>query len=1016
VNAHTDEPPGLARQESSLDDPAFAELIEDIVNRAQAGAAVDLAECIRQHPQYADALRRLLPAVQGLAELGRSGSGAGDSLLGDGAGPGLGVLGDFRLLRQVGRGGMGIVYEAEQISLGRRVALKVLPFAAMMDPRHLQRFQNEARAAASLEHPHIVPVYGVGCERGVHYYAMRFIDATTLAEFINVGQVSVPVQIAQERNPVPRPASGPPETLPLAGRTEQGPPDTQACRRIAQWGIEAATALEYAHTCGVVHRDIKPSNLLIDTHGKLWITDFGLAKFGGNPELTMTGDIVGTLRYMSPEQALAKHELVDHRTDVYSLGVTLYELLAGKPAIAGTDRQEILHRIAADETPPLRSRNKSTPIELETIVHKAIAKDPNEGYGTAQELADDLKRFINHEPLRARRPTVVERMKKWSRRKQAVLLPAFVVASVAIVALASGSLLLWQEKDRTEQALRDVDAQRLQVERAALANRRYAHACDLRLAYQAWSGSQVAEARERLKRYLPKEGEEDVRNFAWHYLWRLCHCERAILKDHSDAVFWATFAPDGQTLATCGRDYTIRLWDFASGKVKAILRDHTDDVNSLSYSPDGKLLASASDDGTVRIWDVATETVVRTFSLPHWMYRVAFSPDGKRLAASGRDRVLYVWDPATDQELWRLQDLDMITFSPDSQLLAARRGDKVLVLCDVAHGTITTVTDANGGLKQDRAAAAFSPDGQTLVTPGPPDGHLCFWDLRSRGLKFKVVTGQSSFYIGFSANGERLVTTCTGQRVIVRDAHTGRVLADFRGHDNWSYTAAFSPDEKLIVSPGWDHCLRIWDPTRFPGSAIPTQTPGPVMSLAFVHNELLIFASPNQKVRTCEPGARRLGSPPVDLGEGASMAVAPGAGKVAVGTPSGHVHVAGLDGSNHVSWKPHESPVIAVALSSDAKVVASEGSDGQTLLQAVGGQFAHTLRKRGVGQSPQVLAFLSTASLVRLTDNEIEILDSLTGASQSTLRVNIGLPGCAALAPTETLLAAGSQGGGLRLR
>jgi serine/threonine protein kinase len=460
---------------SNLDDPVLAELVEAMVARAQAGAAFDVEECIRQHPEHAEMLRRLLPAVQGLAELGRSVSGATDSVSADEAGPGLGILGDFRLLRQVGRGGMGIVYEAEQISLGRRVALKVLPLAAMMDPRHLQRFQNEARAAASLEHPHIVPVYGVGCERGVHYYAMRFIDATTLADLIaqppaserasplNVGQVSAPVQIGQERNPVPRfetgsqrdlqckcpsagSAGGPHETLPLAGvRTEQGPRDAQYCRRIAQWGIEAATALEYAHSCGVVHRDIKPGNLLIDNQGKLWVTDFGLAKVGGSTELTMTGDVVGTLRYMSPEQALAKHELVDHRTDIYSLGVTLYELLAGKPAVAGNDRQEILHAIAAEETPPLRTRNKSAPLELETIVHKAIAKEPNDRYGTAQELADDLSRFLNHQPLKARRPTAMERMRKWSRRNQAVLLPAFVVACLAIVGLGTGSYLLWQE-------------------------------------------------------------------------------------------------------------------------------------------------------------------------------------------------------------------------------------------------------------------------------------------------------------------------------------------------------------------------------------------------------------------------------------------------------------------------------------------------------------------------------------------------------------------------------------------
>jgi serine/threonine protein kinase len=232
------------------------------------------------------------------------------------------VLGDFKILRELGRGGMGVVYEAEQVSLNRRVALKVLPLAATMDPRQLERFRHEARAAGLLHHPHIVPVYGVGCERGVHYYAMQLIEGCSLAAVIEGRRGSEPAS-----GPEPA-AAGRAQTRPLAGPgTVPSRRAQQPFRRVAELVSQVADALEYAHAMGVVHRDVKPANLLLDAGGNVWVTDFGLARLGESSGLTISGDLLGTLRYMSPEQALARHALVDHRTDVYSLGATLYELL-----------------------------------------------------------------------------------------------------------------------------------------------------------------------------------------------------------------------------------------------------------------------------------------------------------------------------------------------------------------------------------------------------------------------------------------------------------------------------------------------------------------------------------------------------------------------------------------------------------------------------------------------------------------------------------------------------------------
>jgi serine/threonine protein kinase len=384
---------------------------------------------------------------------------------------------------------MGIVYEAEQVSLGRRVALKVLPFAAALDPKQLHRFKIEAQAAAHLQHQNIVPVYAVGCERGVHFYAMQFIDGQTVAALIRELRRDSgrgpkrPNQPSPSLSPVanklmfggggsaPQPCGDGPATGPYAPpsaarplsaemtpptraalSTERSTKDRAYFRTVACLGVQAAEALEHAHQLGVVHRDIKPANLLVDVRGNLWITDFGLAHCQNQAGLTMSGDLVGTLRYMSPEQALAKRVLVDHHTDIYSLGTTLYELLTLEYAFDGRDREELLRQITLEEPPLPRHWDKSIPAELEIIVLKAMEKNPIHRYGTAQGLADDLKRWLTGEPIQARRPNAWQRTVKWVRRRPALagFLAASGVAALALLGLVVGLCFNAQLKQQTQ--------------------------------------------------------------------------------------------------------------------------------------------------------------------------------------------------------------------------------------------------------------------------------------------------------------------------------------------------------------------------------------------------------------------------------------------------------------------------------------------------------------------------------------------------------------------------------------
>jgi serine/threonine protein kinase len=677
-------------------------LAEDFVERHRRGERPSLSEYTDRHPELADAIHELFPALVKPEPL----EPASDAVTGPFAaqpprarGAALERLGDYRILREVGRGGMGVVYEAEQVSLGRHVALKVLPAHSLLDPRHLVRFQREAKAAR-LHHTNIVPVYGVGEEDGVYYYVMQFIQGQPLDQVIaelgrlQRGRGSQPTASAGASPPAAAPLLLPGESpgrVEVAGSSSDGsgfPAPRSALssdsgraywQAVARVGVQAAGALTHAHAQGVLHRDIKPSNLLLDHAGCVWITDFGLAKEADSADLTHTGDIVGTLRYMAPERFQGK---ADPRSDVYALGLTLYELLALRPAFDERDRNRLLQQILHDEPARLRALNPAVPRDLETVVLKAIERDPARRYPSAAELGEDLKRFLEDRPVRARQVTRRERFVRWCRRNPALAAASGAAALLAAVAVVSVIYGLAQQAAARREA---ADAQSLRRQERATARA---------LTTSEERGKELGQAKQRneqtlrdsarlaLGRGLELAEQGEVNQ---GLLWMARALE--IAPESEDALGrairlslhdWQQHVPpvaltiphlartfqseDGQSLAMAD-DRQVSLWDLSTGQgpvrlpLGAVLRD-------LRWSADGRVVLLMTGGATVqpslhgkfvlRIYAAATGAplgppVTASFEWIGLSQAVALAPDGKS-ALLWTDRYLEthrLWDLAT---------------------------------------------------------------------------------------------------------------------------------------------------------------------------------------------------------------------------------------------------------------------------------------------------------------------------------------------------------------------------------
>jgi WD40 repeat protein/serine/threonine protein kinase len=844
-------------------DPVEA-VAEEFLERRRRGERPTIEEYVTRYPDLASEIRAIFPALLAVEHLKptdleltatlASAGPPGDSPVPE-------RLGDFRLLREIGRGGMGLVYEAEQESLGRRVAVKLLLSSWTSAPQALGRFHREARAAARLHHANIVPVHGVGFQDGIHYYVMQLIPGlgldqvldevrrlrqqeltpderagarTVAEEVIGVSRALLGRSLSTGEFPPPEPRPAAAKAGPAVGeasvRAASLPgheglatgidPDGRYAQSVARIGHQVAAALEYAHRHGVLHRDIKPANLLLDAEGNVWIADFGLAKATGHADLTASNEIIGTLRYMAPERFRG---ICDGRSDVYALGLTLYDLLSLRPAF-GLDRARLAGAVEDSPPPALRAACPWVPADLEAIVTKAIARDPAERYATAAAMAEDLERYLAGGPVGARPPGKAERLLRLARTH-----PGTIGVAVALGSLLAASLFGRYRREEVKRAQVEHRAavavvlpsasKAAPVLKAVAAPLTSGDAAAGRALYLArmqavpwlWDNHSLGRLRETLDAYRPGQGGADLRGFEWYYWQRRCHGELKTLVGPTAAFTSVAFSPDGTRLVAAGGDGALSVWDLAGGPPR-ILRGHTGIVFGVAFSPDGKRVASAGGDGTFKVRDVATGAILQSIAAhTGQVLGVAFSSDGRRMATCGSDGVVCVWGEEPGEPLQVLRApggrVRAVAFSRDGTQLVSAHTDGTARVWNVAAGTVSRE------LKQAPAPVLnvrWSPDGR-LIAAAAPSGVVRIWDTGSGTLTRTLKAGDGNVLgLAFSREGDRLAAASTDPTIRIWDLPAGTPRLALAGNRTRVMGLAFSPDGRVLASAGSEG-VKLWD-------------------------------------------------------------------------------------------------------------------------------------------------------------------------------------------------------------
>ncbi len=642
---------------------------------------------------------------------------------------------------------MGIVYKAHQVSLNRIVAFKTIRGGRLSTDAQIARFRNEAHAAAVLHHPNIVPVYEFGEIEGVHFFSMEFVDGHSLAD-----------------------------------RIVHGPIEPDAA---AGYLKEISRTIAYAHSRGFLHRDLKPSNILVDSAGRPRVTDFGLVKpINAQSELTGEGAFVGTPSYMAPEQSLANCN-ASPASDVYSLGAILYALLTGRPPFSAENDVDTLIQVRTKEPTGPRSINNKVPSDLELICLKCLAKEPARRYATADLLADDLECFLAGSPVAARSVRAWERAWLWSRRHPlravATLVIAFLFCAWILTltaanlrlnylneSLALANTLLVKLGNDKEIAATQARELQLAAERHRAKADELLYVSDMQQAGAALRSGDMRRLMSLLERHRPQARVETFQGGEWEFLRRQGRMAHRLIARGTQAIYFTCLSPNGQCLATAGKDAVIRVYDSESSEFLFSIDTHQIEVNGLAFSPDGSTLASAGDDGTIGLWGVdwkqLTASHLRSIKAhPHQVFNVLYAHDGRTLISAGRDTVIRLWDAKTGQPAGVLDGhrdtAGSIALHPAGRWIGSAGHEGEVIVWDLGSRTIVRRVQAGG---KPLLSIDFSSDGGLFAaSTGAHD--LRIWRVPSWECANKIDLLDNAQRVAFMPGGTSILACdCNG--------------------------------------------------------------------------------------------------------------------------------------------------------------------------------------------------------------------------------------------------------------